>query len=176
MPKCSSTSPTSSAWDRTRKPTSHSLLKNSSRFRLGQGLANYSVFGESEAEPEIDTPNVAVHPAHKDGVVRIEVRPDGDSIIIVRKGEAEISTPQGIAEVKQGEMATVRGSGADADTRSAPLPSGTIGTAGIVDRDRMIHNADAWHHTNKYYVGSEDLDANGTLGGRAGLRTSLGSE
>jgi len=25
----------------------------------------------------------------------------------------------------------------------------------------MIRNADAWHHTNKYYVGSEDLDANG---------------
>jgi homogentisate 1,2-dioxygenase len=68
----------------------------------------------SEAEPEIDTPNVALHPAHKDGVFRIEVRPDGDSIIIARKGEAQISTPQGIAEIKQGEMATVRGSGADA--------------------------------------------------------------
>jgi hypothetical protein len=26
----------------------------------------------------------------------------------------------------------------------------------------MIHNADAWRHTNKYYVGAEDLDANGT--------------
>src|SRR5208282_1384471 len=31
--------------------------------QVGQGLANYSVFGEAEAEPEIDTPNVAVHPA-----------------------------------------------------------------------------------------------------------------
>ena len=38
------------------------------QIQVGQGLANYSVFGESEAEPEIDTPNVAVHPAHKDGV------------------------------------------------------------------------------------------------------------
>ncbi len=25
----------------------------------------------------------------------------------------------------------------------------------------MIHEADAWRHTNKYYVGAEDLDANG---------------
>ena len=82
---------------------------------MAQGLANYSVFGESETEPEIDTPNVAIHPAHQDGVFRIEVRPDGDSIvIIVRKGEAQISTPQGIAEIKEGEMATVRGAGADA--------------------------------------------------------------
>src|SRR5271155_2936393 len=84
------------------------------QIQLGQGLANYSVFGESEAEPEIDTPNVAVHPAHKDGIFRVEVLSNGDSIVIVRKGEAEISTPQGIGEVKQGEMATVRGSGTDA--------------------------------------------------------------
>jgi len=27
--------------------------------QVGQGLVNYSVFGESETEPEIDTPNVA---------------------------------------------------------------------------------------------------------------------
>ena len=66
------------------------------QIQVGQGLANYSVFNESEAEPEIDTPNVAVHPAHKDVVLRIEVRPDGDSIVIARKGEAQISTPQGI--------------------------------------------------------------------------------
>ena len=79
------------------------------QIQIGQGLANYSVFGESEAEPEIDTPNVAVHPAHQDGVFRIEVRPDGDSIIIVRKGEAQISTPQGIANIKLGDMVTVRG-------------------------------------------------------------------
>ena len=35
------------------------------QIQVGQGLANYSVFGEAEAEPEIDTPNVAVHPAHE---------------------------------------------------------------------------------------------------------------
>jgi hypothetical protein len=132
------------------------------QIQVGQGLANYSVFGEAEAEPEIDTPNVAVHPAHKDVVVRIEVRPDGDSIIIVRKGEAEISTPQGIAEVKQGEMATVRGSGADAKYKVSPAPERDDWDRWNSDRDRMIHNADAWHHTNKYYVGAEDLDANGT--------------
>ena len=131
------------------------------QIQVGQGLANYSVFGEAEAEPEIDTPNVAVHPAHKDVVVRIEVRPDGDSLIIVRKGEAEISTPQGIAELKQGEMATVRGSGADARYKVSPAPERDDWDRWNSDRDHMIHNADAWHHTNKYYVGAEDLDANG---------------
>ena len=129
--------------------------------QVGQGLANYSVFGESEAEPEIDTPNVAVHPAHKDGIFRIEVRPDGDSIVIVRKGEAEISTPQGIGQVKAGEMATVRGSGADAKYKITPAPEHDDWDRWNIDRDRMIHEAAAWKHTNKYYVGAEDLDANG---------------
>jgi len=132
------------------------------QIQLGQGLANYSIFGEGETEPEIDTPNVAVHPAHKDGVFRIEVRPDGDSIIIVRKGEAQISTPQGIADIKAGDMATVRGSGADAKYKITPAPERDDWDRWNTDRDRMIHEAAAWHHTNKYYVGSEDLDANGT--------------
>ena len=131
------------------------------QIQIGQGLANYSVFGESEAEPEIDTPNVALHPAHQDGVFRIEVRPDGDSIIVVRKGEAQISTPQGIADIKPGDMVTVRGSGADARYKITSAPDRDDWDRWNSERDRMIHNADAWHHTNKYYVGSEDLDANG---------------
>jgi hypothetical protein len=132
------------------------------QIQVGQGLANYSVFGESEAEPEIDTPNVAVHPAHVDGVFRVEVRPDGDSIIIVRKGQAQISTPQGIADLKQGDMATVRGSGADAKYKITPAPERDDWDRWNSERDHMIHQAAAWHHTNKYYVGSEDLDSNGT--------------
>ncbi len=131
------------------------------QIQIAQGLANYTVFGESETEPEIDTPNVALHPAHQDGVYRIEVRPDGDSIIIVRKGEAQISTPQGIAEIKQGDMVTVRGAGADARYKIIAAPDRDDWDRWNIERDRMIHNADAWHHTNKYYVGSEDLDANG---------------
>ena len=130
--------------------------------QIGQGLANYSVFGESEAEPEIDTPNVAVHPAHVDGVFRIEVRPDGDSIVIVRKGQAQISTPQGIADIKQGDMATVRGSGADAKYKISPAPERDDWDRWNSERDHMIHEAASWRHTNKYYVGSEDLDSNGT--------------
>ncbi len=131
------------------------------QIQVAQGLINYSVFGESEAEPEIDTPNVAVHPAHQDGVLRIEVRPDGDSIIIVRKGQAQISTPQGIADLKAGDMATVRGAAADAKYKITPAPERDDWDRFNVDRDRMIHVANSWQHTNKYYVGSEDLDSNG---------------
>jgi len=143
-------------------PNSQATISNFTKkfiqVQVGQGISNYSVFGESEAEPEIDTPNVSLHPAHQDGVFRIELRPDGDSIIILRKGEAQISTPQGIADIKAGDMATVRGSGADARYKIAGAPAHDDWDNWNIERDRMIHNANAWQHTNKYYVGSEDLD------------------
>src|ERR1700688_4393799 len=131
------------------------------QIQLGQGLANYSVFNESEAEPEIDTPNVSIHPAHKDVNLRVEVRPDGDTIVIVRRGEAQISTPKGIAEVHEGEMATVRGSVEEAQYKISQAPEKDDWDRWNSDRDHMIHSAKSWGHTNRYYTGSEDLDANG---------------
>ena len=138
------------------------LTKDKIQIQVGQGIANFTVFKESETEPEIDTPNVAVHPAHNDGVFRIEVRPDGDSLVIVRKGEAQISTPKGIAEVHQGEMATVRGGVDDAQYKISAAPDADSWDRWNSDRDHMIRDAQAWKHTNHYYTGSEDLDANGT--------------
>src|SRR6202051_2691624 len=131
------------------------------QIKLAQGLANYSVFNESEAEPEIDTPNVSIHPAHKDVNLRVEVRPDGDTVIIVRKGEAQISTPKGIAIVKEGEMATVRGTAEEAQYKVSEAPDRDDWDRWNSDRDHMVHSAQSWHQTNRYYTGSEDLDANG---------------
>src|SRR5712672_1287664 len=131
------------------------------QIQLAQGLADYSVFNESEAEPEIDAPNVSVHPAHKDVIVRVEVRPDGDTVVIVRKGEVEISTPKGIAEIKEGEMATVRGTAEEAQYKVSDAPDRDDWDRWNSDRDHMVHSAQSWHHTNRYYTGAEDLDANG---------------
>src|ERR1700692_511833 len=131
------------------------------QIQLAQGLVDYSVFNESEAEPEIDTANVSIHPAHKDVVLRVEVRPDGDTVVIVRKGEAQISTPKGITEVKEGEMATVRGSAEEAQYKISPAPDRDDWDRWNSDRDHMVHSAKSWNHTNRYYTGSEDLDANG---------------
>ncbi len=132
------------------------------QIQLAQGIADYSVFSESEAQPEIDTPNVAVHPAHQDVILRIEVRPDGDTIVIVRRGEAQISTPKGIADLRQGDMATVRGPSDDAQYKISPAPDRDDWDRWNSDRDHMIHSARSWNHTNRYYTGSEDLDANGS--------------
>jgi len=133
------------------------------QIQVGQGLATYTVFGNSEVEPEIDTPNVAIHPAHKNGSFRIEVRPDGDTVVIARNGEAELSTSQGSVEIHNGEMVTVRGTAQDAQYKTSDAPGGDEWDRWISERDSKIENAQAWRHTNNnhYYTGADDLDTYG---------------
>jgi len=131
------------------------------QIQLSQGIANYAVSKDSEAEPEIDTPNVSVHPAHHDGIFRIEVRPDGDTIVIVRKGEAQIATPQGSTEVRVGQMATIRGTTDSAQYKISDAPAPDDWDRWNADRDHLIRDAQSWRHTNHYYTGTEDLDTYG---------------
>ncbi len=137
------------------------LTHKNIQIQVSEGIATYSVSKDSEAEPEIDTPNVSVHPSHHDGVFRIEVRPDGDTLVIVRKGEAQIATPQGSTEVRSGEMATIRGNSDSAQYKISSAPDRDDWDRWNSDRDHIISSASSWHHTNRYYTGAHDLDAYG---------------
>src|SRR5215471_15080009 len=137
------------------------LTHKNIQIQLSEGLADFSVSKDSEAEPEIDTPNVSLHPAHHDGVFRIEVRPDGDTIVIVRQGEAQIATPQGSTEIRSGEMATIRGNADSAQYRISSAPDRDDWDRWNSDRDHIIRDANSYRHTNRYYTGSHDLDAYG---------------
>jgi hypothetical protein len=137
------------------------LTKKNIQIQVGEGLATYTVSKDSEAEPEIDTPNVSIHPSHHDGVIRIEVHPDGDTIVIVRKGEAQIATPQGSTEVRSGEMATIRGTSESAQYKIASATDRDDWDRWNSDRDHIIRDASSWRHTNRYYTGTQDLDTYG---------------
>jgi hypothetical protein len=137
------------------------FTKKNIQIQLGQGIADYVVWKDSEAEPEIDTPNVALHPSHHDGVFRIEVRPDGDTVVIVRKGQAQIATPQGSTEINAGDMATIRGSIDEAQYKVSAAPDPDDWDQWNNDRNHLIENAQSWHHTNRYYTGAQDLDTYG---------------
>src|ERR1700687_1323480 len=128
--------------------------------QVGQGLAYYTVFKDSEAEVEIDTPNVAIRPTSKEGVYRIEVN-GFETQVIVRTGAADISTPQGSTRVEKGQAASVRGTAEEAGCVLGGAPSKDSWDFWNNDRDGVIRNAQSWNHTNRYYVGSEDLDTYG---------------
>ncbi len=128
--------------------------------QVGQGLAYYTVFKDSEAEVEIDTPNAAIRPTSKEGIYRVEVN-GFETQVIVRAGAADISTPQGSTHVEVGQAATVRGTTDEAGSVLGGAPPKDNWDSWNNDRDGVIRNAQSWNYTNRYYVGSEDLDAYG---------------
>ncbi|MGH9504378.1 MAG: DUF6600 domain-containing protein [Terriglobales bacterium] len=137
------------------------LSRTQVQIQLDRGLIDYSVFKGTEAGVEIDTANVSVHPAQRDGIYRIEVNAEGETQVIIRKGSAEISTPQGSTNVEKGQMVIVRGEGDNAQYKLAEAPSKDSWDSWNNDRDHTIRDAQSWSNTNRYYVGSEDLDAYG---------------
>ena len=140
------------------------LTRNNIQVQVAQGLVNYDVFKNAESTAEIDTPNVAIRPSNREGSYRIEVRPNGETEVIVRKGDVDISTPQGNTHLNAGQDAIVRGTSTDAQYKTVDAPPRDDWDRWNSDRNNMIQNAQSWNHTDRYYTGSEDLDANGHWG------------
>jgi len=137
------------------------LTRTKMQVQIGRGLADFAVFKGTEADVEIDTPNVAIRPALREGVYRIEVTSDDETVVVVRKGDAEISTPQGSTRLEKGQQATIRGTGDDTQYKVADASSKDSWDSWNNERNDTIRNAQSWSHTNNYYVGAEDLDAYG---------------
>jgi FecR protein len=137
------------------------LSRSQIQIQLARGMANYSVFKDSEADAEIDTPNVAIHTNRRESSFRILVTTDDHTEVLVRKGEVEVTTPQGSTRVGQGQFITVQGSGEQEQYKIAEAPARDDWDQWNTDRDYLIRNSAARKHTNPYYVGTEDLDSHG---------------
>lgn len=135
--------------------------RNQIQIQVERGLVDYTIFKGSDAPAEIDTANVAVRPSQNGGIYRIEINADGETQVIVRRGSAEIATPQGSTRVEKGQMAVVRGTGDDTQYKLAEAPAADSWDSWNIERDRLIYNAQSWRNTNRYYTGSEDLDGYG---------------
>ncbi len=136
------------------------LTRSRIQVQIAQGLANYSMLKGSDADVEIDTPNVSIHPL-REGRYRVEVNPNGDTMIAVRDGEAEVSTSQGSTRVQKGQNIVVHGTENDAQYRVTDGPSNDDWDKWNKDRDDIIYNAESYQHTNRYYTGAGDLDGHG---------------
>jgi len=136
------------------------MADNHIQIQVAQGLVEYSVLKGADGDSEIDTPNVSVHPL-RDGVYRLEVNAAGETIVIVRNGQADVSTPEGNTNVGAGEMITVRGTGADVQFKKSDARPADEWDQWSENRDRVIQNAEGTRNTNPYYTGASDLDSNG---------------
>jgi hypothetical protein len=135
------------------------LSRTSIQIQVAQGLLFLTVFKGSEADVEIDTPNVAVRPL-RDGSYRVEVDPAGQTRVIVRKGEAEIATPQGSTTVGKNKLITIQGID-NPQYQIAKAPKRDDWDDWNRDRDSDIRDASSYSYANRYYTGAHDLDRHG---------------
>jgi hypothetical protein len=138
------------------------LTRSQVQIQLGHGMANYTVYKGSDADAEIDTPNVAVRTERRESSFRILVTADDHTEVLVRRGEVEITTPQGGTRVGAGQYITIQGTGSEAQYKIGEAPARDDWDQWNTDRDNMIRNSEARRHTNDYYVGTENLDGHGT--------------
>ena len=138
------------------------LTRTQIQIQLANGMANYSVSGNSDADAEIDTPNVAIRTERRDSSFRILVTGDDHTEVLVRKGEVEITTQQGGTRVGEGQFITIQGANDQAQYKIGEAPARDDWDQWNTDRDSLILNAESRKHTDPYYVGTEDLDAHGT--------------
>src|SRR6266404_2656818 len=140
----------------------NALTSSQIQIQLGRGMANYTVLKNSDADAEIDTPNVAIRTNRRESSFRILVTADDHTEVLVRKGEVEITTPQGGTRVGEGQFITVQGAGEQAQYKIGEAPARDDWDQWNTDRDNVIRNAASRRRTNDYYVGAEDLDNHGT--------------
>ena len=135
------------------------LTRSRIQIQVAQGVANFSVLKGSEAEAEIDTPNMAVRPL-AEGAYRIVVNSPTETQLIVRQGQAEVSTPDGTTRVESGRMIRVQGSD-HPEYQIVSAPGIDEWDKWNKERDNQINNAQSYQHANRYYTGAQDLDRNG---------------
>ncbi len=129
------------------------------QIQLASGRVMYSAYNGTQADVEIDTPNMGVH-LLQPGVYRIQVNSATDTLLVVRAGEAEVLTNQGSTKVEAGQIIQIHGTD-NPEYKIDQAPAGDDFDRWCSDRDRQIESAQAWQHTDQYYTGSSDLDSNG---------------
>ncbi|MGB0040723.1 MAG: FecR family protein, partial [Terriglobales bacterium] len=137
------------------------LTRKNIQIQIGHGMANYTVLGNSDADAEIDTPNVAIRTERRAASFRILVTADDHTEVLVRHGEVEITTPQGGTRVGENQFITIRGTGDQTQYRIGEAPARDDWDQWNSDRDHMIQGSVARRHTNDYYTGTQDMDGQG---------------
>jgi hypothetical protein len=115
----------------------------------------------NDSGAEIETPNVAIRPQMGEGSYRIQVNSENDTVVDVRRGSAEISTPQGSTMVQRDQRITIQGNADSAQYQVSGAPGRDDWDKWNGDRDHVIESAESWRHTNPNYTGTQDLDAYG---------------
>jgi len=124
------------------------LTRSRIQIQFGHGMGNYTVLRNSEAEAEIDTPNVAIRTNGREASFRILVTSDDHTEVLVRRGEVELTTPQGSTRVGENQFIVVKGLGDQTQYRMGEAPARDDWDQWNTDRDRIIRTSVSRRHTS----------------------------
>ncbi|HEX8984361.1 MAG TPA: FecR family protein, partial [Bryobacteraceae bacterium] len=133
------------------------LETNRYQVQVARGTVMFRVLRDSNANVEIDTPNVSVRPV-KRGMYRITVRDGGESEVTVRRGEAEAFTPRGAERLQSGRTMLVRGTQADPEFQVTREVAEDYFDQWNEDRDRRLERTKTYQYVGRDVYGAEDLD------------------
>jgi len=130
------------------------------QIQVAAGTVTFRVLRPGEAQAEIDTPSVAVHPMGP-GVYRISVREDGTSEITVRSGAVEVYSPKGSEQITAGRTMLARGPATDPEFQIVNAVALDSWDRWSEDRDRYLERSHSYDHMSRDIYGGEDLDQYG---------------
>ncbi len=126
------------------------------QMQVAQGTVEVALLRAADKRAQIDTPSLTVRP-DEPGDYRIGVDEDGRTLVTVRRGSADVATPQGTRIITSGTTLLASG------PASAPSLS-TIGAVAFdefdrfnADRDRILTRGLASADVNPYVEGYGDL-------------------
>jgi hypothetical protein len=130
------------------------------QIQVAAGTVVFRTLRASQAQVELDTPSVAVHPL-RPGAYRVTVHEDGTSEITVRIGEAEIDSQRGAENLEAGQTMDARGPASDPEFQVVQGTPADAFDRWNEERDRFIQNSQSSQHVSPAISGAEDLDQSG---------------
>jgi hypothetical protein len=131
------------------------------QLELAHGTITFRVLRPSNANIEVDTPNISVRPSGI-GIYRISVNDLGETELTARAGNVEVFTPHGSHWVSAGQMMIARGGASDPEFQIVAANPPDAWDQWCDSRDRMMTQSTSYQYVPQGVSGAEDLDAAGS--------------
>ncbi len=129
------------------------------QIRVIRGSIGYSELRGSDADVDIETPHVALRPM-KNGRYRVELGP-AETVVTVRKGEAEIASVNGAETLRSGRMMIVRDGAEGPEFRVSSADPKDDWDRWAESRDNRLSKSKSYKYVSSDIYGAEALDGHG---------------
>jgi hypothetical protein len=131
------------------------------QMEVAHGIVTYRVLRQSDADVEVDTPNISVRPSRQ-GTYRISVGDSGDSEVTARAGDVEVFSPTGSQWVRAGQTMVARGTASNPEFQIVAAIPRDEWDRWNETRDRIALESASYRYVPQGVYGAEDLDRYGS--------------